>query len=188
VVDVVDDTPFGAGFGPDGTQPLPPDPVLPDPLGGLVTGSVFADPLVAVVPLIEVRPVPAPTAAQAHRSNHGVRRQTTTVPSLAPAAPPPAIPVAQSLPDRPRRVSRPSVATPTQVAVAPAVRRTRNQPPRWTATPSRPAPSRPAPRATRRRSGAGCAVFLIIVVLVVAAFVVLGVVTGNGGGFGSGGG
>ena len=164
-------------FGPDGTQPLPPDPVLPDPLGGLVTGFTFAD-LVADTPIIVPPVVPVVTPAPAvRRPAAGVKRPATR----SAAAPPAPIPVAQGLPSRPRQVRQPQPATrPGLIPVAPGVR-------------GRPVPNRPAPPARvgiqpRRRSGAGCSVFLFLVVLLLFGFIVLGIVFGHtAGGLGTGG-
>ncbi|HKN99856.1 MAG TPA: hypothetical protein VJX10_22235, partial [Pseudonocardiaceae bacterium] len=107
-------------FGADGTQPLPPPPLLPDPLGGLVTGALFSD-TTAVVTAVEQAP-----AAQAATPVEQARRRTvqaTATRRPARSAPgattPTAIPVAESLPSRPKESRRPTRAT-TPVAVNPA--------------------------------------------------------------------
>jgi hypothetical protein len=58
-------------FGPDGTQALPPYPVLSDPLAGLVTGpAVWVAPLepVSVPPVVVPPPPPAPDQAAIRRT------------------------------------------------------------------------------------------------------------------------
>jgi hypothetical protein len=164
-------------FGLDGTQPLPPDPLLPDPLGGLVTGFTFAD-LEGEVGAVQPPFVPVVIApAQVRRRPAAGPKRPATRPPAAAAAPPAAIPVAASLPIRQRQPRQTSAARPTAIPVA---------------RPGYPArPDRAVRQTPKRRSGggAGCSIFLLIVVILVFGFVVLGIVLGHGnGGFGTGGG
>jgi hypothetical protein len=195
VVTVADDELFG----PDGTQALPPEPLLPDPLGGLVTGVAFSDNTAGPLPTVEwlATPFAAPAAAVRRRTTQaGARRPVNPVTG---ATTPTAIPVAQALPSRPAEARRPTVAN--RPAAMPVAQPFRNSPARDTtarnvaarpatasarSAPSRPAVARPAP-ATRRSGGAGCGVFLVIVIVLIAVFVVLGLVLGHGGGGLSGG-
>lgn len=164
-------------FGLDGTQPLPADPLLPDPLGGLVTGSTFtyvdSQDYVPQPPVPLVAP-PPPVQAR-RRPTAGVKRPAAR--SAPPAAPPAAIPVAQSLPIRQRT---PRQTSATRPAVVPVARPGTNRP----AAPPR--PYRPIQETRRRRSGgAGCSMFLLIVVILVFGFIILGLFLGhNGSGFG----
>ncbi|HEX5116607.1 MAG TPA: hypothetical protein VFW65_15530 [Pseudonocardiaceae bacterium] len=179
-------------FGADGTQPLPPPQLLPDPLGGLVTGSLFSD---TIVPLT-VAETPA-AAAQAAAPATQARRRTVqatgsrrTVGPQPGATTPTAIPVAESLPGGGRRENRRQtvVRATTPIAVTPPLRNTpaRNTTARNVSSGTRsartPASARPAPaiRTSRRSAGAGCAMFLVIVIVLVTIFVVLGVVLGHG--------
>lgn len=172
-------------FGADGTQPLPPPPVLPDPLGGLVTGELFSDTTVAATVAEQAPAAAAATPAeQARRRTVQATATRRPVRSAPGATTPTAIPVAESLPSRTRE-RRPARAI-TPVAVTPAPVRNTPAPNAATRTVSSgrtPAGVRPAPgtRAPGRRSaGAGCAMFLVIVIVLVTVFIVLGVVLGHG--------
>lgn len=171
-------------FGPDGTQPLPAAPFLPDPLSGLVTGSVLRDTTVPVSRTAEPEEAP-PEVRQAVEAVRRQLRQPAQRRSSAPGATTPnAIPVAESLPSRPRQARRPAATVrPTEVPLTPAARR--QPPPARTVSAAGPLP-RTAPVAPARR-GSGCGLFLVVVLLLLVAFVVLGVVLGHGpGGFGGG--
>ncbi len=168
-------------FGADGTQALPPDPVLPDPLGGLVTGFAFSD----VTPdetVVETPPVPGVTAStQARRRPAGGVKRPAARPATV-AAQPALIPVAQSLPSRPRQIRQAPVARPTAIPVTSAVRGRQS-------VRGQPTPATLAARAGTvpgRRSGVGCSVFLFLVVLLVIGFIVLGIVFGHTGGLDTG--
>jgi hypothetical protein len=178
-------------FGADGTQSLPPLPLLPDPLGGLVTGSLFSD---TIVPLTtaEIPAAAAKAAAPVAQDRRRVVQSTgsrRTVSQQSGATTPTAIPVAESLPGGRRENRRPTVVrATTPIAVTPPLRNTpaRNTTPRnvsaGTQSARTPAGVRPAPgiRTSRRSAGAGCAMFLVIVIVLVTIFVVLGVVLGHG--------
>jgi hypothetical protein len=179
----------------DGTEPLPAAPLLPDPLSGLLTGVSFSDTMAPAEAIFAGEPERQAAAQPAAAIRRRVQQAAPRRSSAPGATTPTAIPVAESLPSRPTREARRPVTTnrPAQVPVTPAVRTQRTPPvrPLPTRQPIR-QPTRQAPRnipvpTTRRRSGSGCGLFLIIVVLLLVAFVVLGVVLGHGaGGFGGG--
>ncbi|HVV24544.1 MAG TPA: hypothetical protein VHF06_34260 [Pseudonocardiaceae bacterium] len=176
-------------FAGDGTQPLPADPVLPDPLAGLVTGAVFADPVTDfTVTGSPERTTVTPATQARRRPTTGVKRPARPA---ATAAPPAAIPVAESLPARPRQAKQAPAGRPAAIPVTPGsgsrptVRTTPvNRAPRSTPTPQQ------RTRSRQRTGSAGCSLFALIVLIIVIGFVVLGVVLGHGdgGGFGTGGG
>jgi hypothetical protein len=188
VVTVADDDLFGA----DGTQSLPPMPLLPDPLGGLVTGSLFSDTIVPLTTAETPAAVAAQAAAPAARDRRRVVQPTgsrRTAGQQPGATTPTAIPVAESLPGGRKENRRPPVVrATTPIAVTQPLRNTpaRNTTPRNVAAGTQsartPAGTRPAPgiRTSRRSAGAGCAMFLVIVIVLVTIFVVLGVVLGHG--------
>lgn len=163
-------------LGLDGTQSLPTPPLLPDPLGGLVTGSVFTDPVAILGPAMVVPPPPVtPYQEQVRRTTSAPRRTTARTPG---ASTPDAIPVAAAL--RSRQVQRP-VTRPAQQPgmIAPTrggTRQSRQTQPRQTPQ----TPQLPRSTATRRSGGAGCSVFLVIFFLLVVFFIVLGIVSGHG--------
>lgn len=165
-------------FGLDGTQPLPPDPLLPDPLGGLVTGFTFTD-LDGEIGVTEttIAPPAAPRPAEVRRRPAAGAKRPVARPTAA-AAPPAAIPVAASLPSRPRQQRQPTAMRPTAVPVTGSAGRR-------PVLPRQDSPGRLAQQQQlqqrRRSGGAGCSVFLFIVVIVVVGFVVLGIVLGQGG-------
>lgn len=193
-------------FGLDGTQAPPPPPFQSDPLAGLVTGSLYANP--EVIPELEFIPgVTTATTSSSYR--RGVRRPTqprsTTARPLQAATSPDAIPVAAPLSAKPGiQQSRPPATRATQMGsmparIAPAPARVApagwqqprtapRPPPARRGTPGRPAPipARSVP-ARRRAGGGGCSLFLLLIVIMVIAFVVLGIVLGHGTGVGGSG-
>lgn len=163
-------------FGADGTQPLPPAPPLGDPLSGLVTGYLFADDTAA--PVLPAEEPVARARAQAEVARRRTAAPSRSVRSVAPGAvTPDAIPLAESLPSRPRQVPR----APADVRRAQPVpsRPTVVQPVRQASVTRSPGVP-PAATGSRRTAGLGCAVFVIVAVLLVVLFVVLGAVYGHG--------
>ena len=190
----------------DGTQSPPPPPFAPDPLAGLVTGELFADPAATpdvVTADVEPGTITTSTAprrlyGRPARPGRGAGRPLAQ--PLRPATAPAAIPVAEPLsarsgvqPNRPPAAPAAQIgSTPRRIApAAPA----RVAPVNW--QPSRPVPRTPPARrgaqgrpvasqyrAPARRAGAGCSIFLVIIVIVVIAFIVLGIVLGHGSGSG----
>jgi hypothetical protein len=201
VVKVADDELFG----PDGTQPPPAPPFLPDPLAGLVTGMLFSDTtsVADVVPTFIVDPV-APSATRARRRTAAGPARTTAQPLTA-ATSPAASAVAAPLSAKPGiERSRPPATRATQIGsqpttyaparpapprTSPAGWQDTRPPPARRGTPGRPVPppARQAPVRRQRRAGAGCSLVLVVFVLLVIAFVVLGFVVGHGTGSGFGG-
>lgn len=173
-------------FGLDGTQPLPPQPLLPDPLGGLVTGAAFTDPVTILGPTTVPPPPPVtPVSTSYRRTTSASRRATVKAPG---ARAPSAIPVAEALPSRPvQRPVAPPASRPAVVPLAPGVRAGQlRQPSSFNVA----APTQRQSTTSRRRGGggAGCAIFVLIVIVVVGLFILLGVL-GQGpgaGGFGGG--
>lgn len=183
----------------DGTQSPPPPPFAPDPLAGLVTGSMFADPVTAPEVLAAQAQTSNATTQSAPRklySRSGRPAERQQAKPLRPASAPAAIPVAAPLSARPGVQSRPPAtptaqigSTPSRIAPAPArvtpvnwqpSRPVPRTPPARRGTPGRPVPS----RTPARRAGAGCSIFLLVIVILVIAFVVLGIALGHGTGTG----
>jgi hypothetical protein len=187
-------------FGLDGTQPPPPPPFDPDPLAGLVTGILYADP--EVIPELEFIPgVTTATPAAYRRTRRPTQPRSTTARPLQAATSPDAIPVAAPLSAKPGiQQSRPPATratpmgtTPARIAPAPArvtpagwqqPRTAPRPPPARRGTPGRPAPIPARSVPSRRRAGGGCSLFLLLLVIMVIAFVVLGIVLGHGTGVG----
>lgn len=136
-------------FGPDGTQALPPLPVYPDALSGLVAGSAasFADVPDTVVP----PPVPLPTVDH-EQVRAAARRELAR--------------------DRARRAQQP--AQPTPLPPAPGLRTARSAP-TIGAPAVRGLPADPSAQIQRKNAASGCvgcAVVLVFVFIVLAVVVV----------------
>lgn len=172
-------------FGLDGTQPLPAQPLLPDPLGGLVTGATFTDPVSILGPTTVPPPPPVTPVSTPYRRTTTSRRTTVKAPG---ARAPSAIPVAESLPSRPvQRSGTPPASRPAVVPLTPGVRSGQL---RQASTINLGAQTQRRSTTSRRRGGggAGCAIFVLIVIVVVGLFILLGVLgQGPGGGGFSGG-
>jgi len=185
----------------DGTQSPPPLPFESDPLAGLVTGEMFADPVAAPEVFATDAEPGTTTTSTAPRRLYARSGRTTERPQarpLRPATAPDAIPVAAPLsarsgvqPNRPPAAPAAQIgSTPRRIApAAPArvapVNWQANRPVPRTPPARRGAQGRPAAspyRAPARRAGAGCSIFLVIIVIVVIAFIVLGIVLGHGSG------
>jgi hypothetical protein len=169
-------------FGLDGTQDPPPPPLFPDPLGGLVTGSMAAPEDGSDVLPVRVATPPRPDEQAIREAVEAAMAKERSVRSARPAQPRLAAPARspQSLGLRkgirnPPRVLAPGGGTrlgPSQPASQPAV----------------PAPglARRAPGTERSRSVAGTVVktVLWLVLIAVLLLIVLGIVYGNSGSVG----
>jgi hypothetical protein len=163
VVTVTDD----ALFGQDGTQPPPPPPLLADPLGGLVTGFLFADTTVAAPDETHWQQEAVPEYVVAARR---IRPVATTARANSGAFTPAQFEVAAPLSSRPVQQRRATVPRTEPVAPAPSARANRRQ----TIGAAQPV------RRPKRSGGAGCAVVVVLVVAVVVVFVLLGLLLGHG--------
>ena len=149
-------------FGPDGTQALPPLPVYPDALSGVVAGS----PLDAVsyedVPDTVVPSPPAPPAPPA------VDREWVRAAARRELAR-----------DRVRRAAPPS--QPTPLPPAPGLQRTRSAPTiGLPAAGGLPAAPSAVNEAQRKNAAAGCIGCAVVLVLVFVAFVAVMIIAGQG--------
>lgn len=151
-------------FGPDGTQPLAPSPVLPDPLAGLVTGETLAgnadsgfggfdgfgelDRRLAVPPIASRPPDAQPTRVQ-DRARARRRPAAPARPRTSPAV-------------QPRFASSPSPAAPYSFGLAPVAPR----PSASTTSTTAPATVVPATAAPRRRRGRGWLGVLLVIIVI----------------------
>lgn len=147
-------------FGPDGTQPLAPMPVLPDPLAGLVTGEIVAggagggfggfaewdrQSVVASSPPAPPAAQPMPAAVSAILAEDRLRARRRPV---APARPrtSPAV--------QPTFASTPNPVTPYSFSPAPMAPRP--------STPTAPATATPR----QRRGGRGWLGIIVVIVVI----------------------
>ncbi|QUQ69697.1 hypothetical protein [Kutzneria sp. CA-103260] len=141
-------------FGPDGTHALPPLPVYPDTLSGLVAGA----PLDAVsyedVPDTVVPPPPPPPVPDQQRVRAAAQRELAR--------------------DRARRAAQP--VQPTPLPPAPGLQYTRSAPtvglPAAGGLPPAPSAVQQAQRKNAAAGCIGCAVVLVFAVIVLAVLVV----------------
>ena len=140
-------------FGPDGTQALPPLPVYPDALSGLVGGASLDAVSTEDVPDTVVPPPPRPVVDH-ERVREAARRELAR--------------------DRARRAAPPS--QPTPLPPAPGLQYTRSAPTIGLPTAGGLPPAPSAVQQTQRKNAAagciGCAVVLVFVFIVLAVVVV----------------